>query len=148
MDPAAYPEVKSWIEEHSGSLDSVDFLTRNASLGTWLAIYHVIWPDFVEVEGCVLWRRSYEVSNFREWFRRFEGDVPAVEATLNRLILGDIIENDDLPEDRAVLMELAEMTAKSWGIALRESFPSKSFEVGCANTEDGPVVWFHSVHRE
>jgi len=142
MDPMDYPEIGDWARKLGEGVDSVDFLTRHGRLSHWLVVAHVLWPEFVEVDGCVLWSRVYEPANLREWQARLPGRPAAVERTLNQLMLWQVIDCRDTPEDNAALAALAAVIARSWRAALAERFPDKRFDVEAVATEDGPVVTF------
>ncbi len=142
MNPADHPEIKSWAEDFSGEVDYVDFLARNSTVGQWLSMCHVLWPGFVMERGCVLWERAYDPEGFDVWYRQLNGDVRRIESVINRLVLRDVIDCGDAPEDDAALRDIAETVGKSWKSALSAAYPDRIFEVAVGDTEDGPVVSF------
>lgn len=142
MNPNEYPEIKTWIGSYTGDLDSVDFLTQNCSLGMWLAFSHMMNPEFVEVRGCVLLKRSYGPANFEDWYEHLNGDVQRIEAVLNRFVVGYAIDCGDTPEDEEALADIAQAVATSWDGALARTFPSRRFNVRVVDTDDGPTVVF------
>ena len=146
MDPMDYPEIGDWARELGGDVDSVDFLTHHAPLSHWLAITHVLWPDFTEADGCVLWSRAYEPENLREWQAELPGQPSVIERTLNQLKLWQVVPSDETPQDDAALTELADVIARTWRAALAERFPDRLFDVEVLSTEDGPIVTFATHH--
>lgn len=137
-----YPEIGDWARDLGGDVDSVDFLTHHAPLSHWLAIAHVLWPQFIEAEGCVLWSRVYDPDNLRVWQDRLPGRPTDVERTLNQFKLWQIIPSDETPQDDSALTDLADVIARTWQAALAARFPDGRFDVEVLATEDGPIVTF------
>ncbi|MEC3995377.1 hypothetical protein VSR01_18285 [Actinacidiphila sp. DG2A-62] len=65
MDPMEYPEIEDWAGKLG--VDAVDFLAHHAPQSHWLAMSHVVWPRFIEVNDCVPWSRVYDPDNIRSW---------------------------------------------------------------------------------
>ncbi|WP_437006707.1 hypothetical protein [Streptomyces sp. enrichment culture] len=142
-DPTELPSIKSWVDEWGGGVDYVDFVKFNGDLAVLAAFSRILWPRFVEVEGCVLWDRVYEESNFRLWYENLAGEIPRIEATLNQVRVWQIAESGD--EGQGALEFIAACIADSWRASLSASFPERNFDVRVAETEDGPIVTFSSV---
>ncbi|MET9414759.1 barstar family protein [Streptomyces klenkii] len=145
MNPDEYPEIKSWTGSYTGALDSIDFLNRHCTVGMWLAFAHLMNPEFVEVRGCVLRKRSYVPGSFDEWYRRLDGDVHRIESVLNRFVVGYAIDCGGTAEEEEALGDIAQAVAHSWEAALRRAFPRKRFDVRVLDTDDGPTVLFGQV---
>ncbi|MET9698578.1 hypothetical protein ABZY31_16845 [Streptomyces sp. NPDC006529] len=143
-DPTEYPKIKSWADEWGGGLDYVDYVKGNGDLALLAAFSRIFWPRFVEVQGCVLWDRVYEESNFALWRENLSGDVRRLEATLNRVRVWQLVESRDVDEDVRALNYVAESIARAWRAALCVEFPGRAFDVGVVHSEDGPIVTFSS----
>ncbi|MEV4924029.1 hypothetical protein [Streptomyces roseoverticillatus] len=142
LNPDEYPEIKTWVDSYTGALDSVDFLNQHCTVGMWLAFAHLMNPEFVEVRGCVLRKRSYRSGNFDDWYRRLGRDVRSVEAVLNRFVVGYAVDCGDSAEEEEALGYIARAVAQSWEAALGRTFPEKRFDVRVLDTDDGPTVVF------
>ncbi|MFF7020914.1 hypothetical protein ACFY97_07835 [Streptomyces klenkii] len=142
MNPDEYPEIKAWVESYTGDLDSVDFLNEHCTVGMWLAFAHLMNPEFVEVRGCVMRKRSYAPGSFDDWYRRLDGDVRRIEGVLNCFAVGYAIDCGDTAEAEEALGHIAQAVAHSWEAALRRAFPRKCFDVRVLDTDDGPTVVF------
>ncbi|WP_329133667.1 hypothetical protein OG552_16620 [Streptomyces sp. NBC_01476] len=142
MDPMDYPEIAAWARELGEDVDSVDFLAHHTPLSHWLAIGHVMWPRFVEADGCVLWSRVHDPDNFRSWQDRLPDRPADIERTLNQLKLWQVIESGETPSDDAALKDVAEVIARTWRAALADCYPDRRFDVDILTTEDGPIVTF------
>ncbi|MGY0231453.1 hypothetical protein [Longispora urticae] len=142
--PQEYPKIQAWKEEWGGEVDYVDYIKQNADLAMLSAFSRILWPRFLEVEGCVLWDRAYEDSNFALWRETLDGDIRKIETTLNQLRVWQLVASDDVEEDWRALEFIAACVAKSWTAALGAQFPGRAFDVRLVETEDGPVVTFSS----
>lgn len=145
MKPEEYPEIRSWVGSLTGAPDYVDFLTHNCSVGMWLAFAHLVHPEFIEVDGCILWERKYNQERFEEWSHQLEGDVYALENILNRFVVADAVPCEETPENDSALADIAAALAGSWEHALTRTFPDRTFEVDVLSTDDGPTIVFHQV---
>lgn len=76
MDPLKDPTLRTWTEASGGAADYLDFLSQSVGLAEWIALSRVFLPKFVEVEGCVLWDRSYDPDNFVRWHSELRGTSP------------------------------------------------------------------------
>ncbi|MFG2629371.1 hypothetical protein [Streptomyces sp. NPDC048473] len=144
MDPMKDPLIKAWVEASGGDADYLDFLSQSAGPAEWIALSRVFLPRFVEVEGCVLWDRSYDPGNFRLWHNELNGDVASIEATLNQFRLWLYVDIDDDAESQANALALAQEIADAWRLSLERAFPQSVFDVQATDTVDGPVVSFTS----
>ncbi|MFD9411014.1 hypothetical protein ACFWBN_28870 [Streptomyces sp. NPDC059989] len=141
-DPMEYSRIRAWVDEWGGRVDYVDYVKRNGDLGVLVAFSRILWPRFIEVGDCVLWDRVYEESNFNLWRDSLSGDTRKIEATLNQLRVWQIVESEDVGDDREAMEFLAACIVKSWKSALRAKFPGRSFDVRILDSEDGPIVTF------
>ncbi|MCX4794183.1 hypothetical protein OG497_08635 [Streptomyces sp. NBC_01242] len=142
MDPLKDPLIRAWAGASGGDADYLDFLSRSAGQAEWIALSRVFLPQFVEVEGCVLWDRSYDPINFRLWRSKLNGDIASIEANLNQFRLWLYIDIDDDAESQANALALAQDIAGAWRLSLKQAFPQKIFDVQATGTVDGPVVSF------
>lgn len=148
MDPMNDPQIRKWTEASGGQADYLDFLSESIGLPEWIALSRVFLPRFIEVQGCILWERSYDPSNFETWYSSLNGDVTRIEATLNQFRLSLYLEFADDDISRSNALSLAEDIATVWRLQLERTFPRKKFSVSARETEDGPVVGFISAPDE
>ncbi|MGI5186854.1 hypothetical protein ACQEVI_01765 [Promicromonospora sp. CA-289599] len=141
-DPMEFSKIKSWSEDWGGVVDYVDYVNYNGDLAILLALSRIFWPRFIEVDGCVLWDRVFEESNFRQWKVSLSGNNQKIEATLNQLRVWAIVESEDTEEERRVLDAVAERISSTWVAALRAQFPDRVFDVKVISSDDGPIVTF------
>jgi hypothetical protein len=118
-------ENESWIPD----FDTWSYLNLRADADLAAAFTKLFWPDFVEVEGCVLLKRAYSPESFQEWMERFQGDERRVEATMNHVHIWDVfIASFDRQKYPDELYEyLANALIFGWKQALSLAFPDKRF---------------------
>lgn len=143
-DPMDYSKIRSWVDEWGGGVDYLDYLKFHGDLALVIALSRLFWPSFVEVEGCVLWDRGFEEQNFSQWYAHFSGDTTRVEEMLNQFRVWQLVESDDVEEDREALDAVASRISSSWKAALAAKFPDRDFDIRVIRSEDGPVVTFSS----
>lgn len=137
-------ENESWIP----GFDVWDYLNLRSDFDMAAAFTKLFWPDFVEVDGCVLLKGSYSPENFKKWMSSYEGDRRAVESMMNHLHLWDTFLNS--PKDVEYPEQLHEYLVNAvlfgWKQVLHESFPDKRF-VFTIRYGYGPEISFHQVEE-
>jgi hypothetical protein len=106
----------------------------------------LVWPDFIEVQGCVVRRSSYSAENFATWWDQYGAEPWRIEAVLNEVHLYDWV-SDFNPVDLPRLEAVAERIAAAWNSALTRTFPDRVFIVSYETEPDayGPTVTFHQA---
>jgi hypothetical protein len=138
-------ENESWIP----NFDVWDYLSLRGDADLAAAFFKLFWPDFVEVNGCVLLRYKYSLEGFANWLEHFNGNRARVEAMMNHVHILDLFPN--APKDVHPLEQLQEFLAGaltlSWKAALSEAFPGRRFIVTLSHGY-GPEVSFHQADAE
>jgi hypothetical protein len=146
VDPMSLPQLKKWQAQFDDSMGVWNFLSREGSATLAIAYSTLFWPSFIEVQSCVLLRHRYKEETFIKWLDHFGGRARDVEAMINHVHLWDLFdpESEGVPEE--AMEDLAYIVSKCWEAALRDSFPSRSFEVTVSSTADdyGPTITFSS----
>lgn len=106
----------------------------------------LVWPDLLEVQGCVVRRSSYNPATFATWWDQYGAEPWRIEAVLNEVHLYDWVsdfEADDLPR----LERVAQRISEAWTSALARGFPAREFIVRNETEPDayGPTVTFHQA---
>lgn len=109
----------------------------------------LLWPDWVEVEGCVIRREVADVETVRRWMTTEGASVERTEWAVNHVHLYDEIEEgweepQQLLDER--LVAVAERLAAAWRASLAAAFPSRKVHVEVAGPEEdhGPTVYAFS----
>lgn len=126
------PKAKNWTS---------DGCTEDLALETWVAMvgnfelaigYSVVfWPRFKMVGDSIV-RHEVQPSNYSMWLSRLDGDIEAVERTINHLHILDLhhIGCEDASAER--LRVLGEITRQSTEAKLRLEYPQRDFVVSFA----------------
>ena len=93
-----------------------------------LAIARLVWPTFIDVEGCVVLKEHYDQGSFEEWWESTGGDRQAVEAVINHVHLWDVFHGAE-DADGGELDQLADLLVGTWETALGSQFPERRFDV-------------------
>ena len=141
-DPNNIGAVARWNEETGGNYGIANFLSQELDPEILLAATHLLWPDFVEVRGCLIRADAYESSNFESWWNETNGDRPRIESVLNHLHLWDVFPGYD--DDAGVLGELADVLIETWAAALDLHYPDCSFRVD-RDDHYGPGITFSAL---
>jgi len=143
LDTSLLPQYQEFLVDNPG-LELWSYLGVVGSYELAAAFSKLFWPDFVEVEGCVVLAEHF-----------YEGAIKGVklpqerqqfEMSINHVHVWDLFSND--PGRASVNIELDEYLAKIltviWKHALQESFPDKEFEFSYATEPDdyGPTIFF------
>ncbi len=132
LDPAWLPAFQQWKQEHTSWIPDFGFwnyLNLRADADLAAAFTKLFWPDFVEVDGCVLLARSYDPENFAHWMQHLQGNRRDVESQLNHTHIGDLFLNHR-PGDgfSSELWDyLGKMLCIMWKHAVQEAYPDKQF---------------------
>jgi hypothetical protein len=114
-----------------------------------LAVFSkLFWPDFVEIEGCILLSEHYEAQNFEQWKAELKGERAKIELVLNEVNVYDLFIRPADNEPGLDLYEyMAKMLLKSWRCALHDTFPNKHFKFVSADEPDayGPTLSFYQA---
>ena len=105
----------------------------------------MFWPEWVEVEGCVLRRDVADADNVRRWLATDDGSVQQTEWALNHVHLYDEVEEGWEEPDEVLdlrLEEVAQRLAGAWRASLAVAFPSRTFVVDVAGP--GPRRFRHA----
>lgn len=153
VDPFALAEAARWRAASEGTPGLEAYVGAEVSFAQAHALLSVVWPEVVEVEGCVV--RATRAGSVAAWMTNTGGDVSAVERVVNHLHLWDLFEDGDgeLTDTERAAQAVAEafvarVVADGWRASLAAGFPDRRFvveESGEADGEYGPTVTFWSV---
>src|SRR5579884_1179815 len=82
------PETLTW--DHGRPIDPVRWIGLMGRYDHLIAYAELLWPDFVEYDGCIL-RAGFGEENYRRFLEATAGDKRAVEAVINHVHIADLI---------------------------------------------------------
>lgn len=143
---AELPGIKRWLSETSESVWGLLGTKGGAELA--IAFSSLYWPEFVEVEGCVLLRERYSPSRFQDWWKELAGDRSRIEGVVNHVHLWDLFDLDGTSVPDEAVQDLAQVLGLTWRCALQHRFPERDFEVNVVlddSEEYGPTISFSTL---
>jgi hypothetical protein len=148
-NPMSHDTLKRWRDGFGGALDAWDYISYSDNFALALALSHVLWPTFVERQGCILVENRVTEESFEGVWLELSKNVAAVEGMLNETHLYDLFpglagSNDEL------LADFGRVMVQTWKSALAEQFPGRSFQVELDTREEqyGPTVSLYSMPIE
>ena len=121
------PESLTW--DQGRPIDPVLWIGLVGRYDHLIAYAELLWPDFVEYDGCIL-RAGFSEEAYGGFMEQTSGDKRAVEAVLNHVHIIDLIPGayDSGPtEEQAVY--LGRLMKEMWEAKLAKEFPSREFVV-------------------
>lgn len=146
VDPMSLTTIKDWKDSFGGDgLGVWSYVRYRSDFALALALSHVLWPKFVEVEGCILLEDSYAKADFPQLWSSAGGNSSAVEALLNEVHLYDLFPGFGDCDDE-LLEDFGQVMVRMWRCALSEQFPGRSFELVLDVSDDGygPTISLYS----
>jgi hypothetical protein len=151
LDTTILPIYQEYVKLNPG-LTLWNYLGMRADYDLAAAFTSLFWPDFIEVDGCILLNESHSPANFEQWKEHFQGDRRSIEQMLNHTHMYDLFMNSETVLNRptdslyspALYEYLAQTLVVCWKHALQETFPDKKFAFSYATDPDeyGPTISF------
>lgn len=118
----------------------------NVTVSEAAVLSTILWPDFVEFQGCVFLDFKFDEEGVNGWLSQLKGDLRAVEAVVNQVHLWDVLAPAS-PEEYEVLPRLAGKVSDMWRAAARLAFPGREFQISVADDpeEYGPTLTLMSI---
>lgn len=127
------PELRDWNDGRG--IDVESWIGHVGDYRKAIAYSAIFWPQFVEIEGCVVMEGSTR-EVVLQWLEYCGGDRRAAEATMNHLHLLDL-HGAGCPDATAPrLVYLGRTLKESYEYKLQRDFPAKRF---CVEFDDAPV---------
>jgi hypothetical protein len=147
LDTSLLPVYQKYKKENEAWIPDFDmwsYLNLRGDFDLAAAFTKLFWPDFVEVDGCVLLQRSYSPATFAQWMEKLGGDRREVESVMNHVHISDLFLNPsrDVEYSEALFEFLAHALMRGWKSALRDAFPDKHFVF---TLRHGSEISFHQV---
>jgi len=127
-----------------GGVDWEAWLGSSGRFDHAVAYAGLFWPEFVEVDGCVLIGSSVP-ETYAEWKARYPNDPRVIETVLNHRHLLDLFETDDNPSPELVRV-LGRALSEMWTAKLHRDFPDLvvSFPEDFDLAFDNPDITFYT----
>jgi hypothetical protein len=146
--PAAVPlpGYQRWRQAtHEREPSAWSYLGQQETVETAALFGTLFWPEFVEVQECVLLAEHYRPEEFAQWWRQHAGKRSAIEGMVNHTHLYDLFPQAEGDDVLAAYEQLAGILRRCWKAALAVRFPARHFHFSY-ETEPvayGPTLSFH-----
>ncbi|MEC3889691.1 hypothetical protein [Xanthomonas campestris] len=141
-------KYQKWKESWGNSdLDIFSFLSNEGSPEEALVFCKILFPDFVIFNDLIFLDFRFDEKQVSAWATELGNDMENLQIFVNSVHLYDVFGGYQEDVDDAVFEALAEAVEISWGMILRNKFPSQNFVVNRSSGEHGygPVVNFYQV---
>lgn len=120
------PELKDW--NNGKGIDVQAWIECVGSFQKAIGYSTMFWPEFVEIEGCIV-RAGVPEENVRRWLKQCDGNPRCAEATINHVHLDGLhhIGCEDMSPERVAY--LGRVLREIYDCKLRRDFPDKRFVV-------------------
>jgi len=122
------PELKDW---NNGNGIGIDGWTSCEGDHKHLIGYaRILWPDFIEHDGCIFLGNSVDEDNYQAFLRRNNGDKTAVEAVMNHQHIVDLFSRSrhERPT-REVILYIGRLMKEMWQTKLDSVFSGRRIRV-------------------
>jgi len=124
-------QYSDWEESNKGKWTIASYLNEFYDLNAALAFSKLFFPDFVEIDGCVILGFRYDPNIFKQWKEEFGEDLSSIERYCNMYDVQDYFHinhrNDEIEVSQ--IDELAMVLKASWEANCKLLYPSCSYKV-------------------
>jgi len=131
---ALIPEIKNW--NGGKGVDVETWIGCEGDHKHLIGYARILWPDFVEHDGCIFLGESLDEANYRVWLAQTKGDRKKVEAVMNHQHIVDLFSRSHHePPSREVVVYVGRLMKDILQTKLTHNFPDRTITVIFA--EDG-----------
>ncbi len=120
------PELARWNEGRG--IDVRDWICCVGSFEHLIGYFELLWPIFVEHEGCVF-REGFSEESFEGFMNQTAGDKKSVEVVMNHIHIVDSFGDLDLDPTREQVLHIGRKLKDIWSCKLDRDFPDRDFVV-------------------
>ena len=147
LDTSLLPIFQRYKDENASwdaNFDVWSYLSLRADSDLAAAFTKLFWPDFIEVDGCVILKRRYSPEILTRWMEQYGDDRRAVETTVNHVHVKDLFLNSTKESSEQLYDFLVDALAFGWKQALQTRYPDKHFTLIIRRGYD-PELTFRQV---
>ncbi len=117
------PEMNDWNNGKGIDIDS--WIQCMANHKILVGCARILWPDFIEREGCIFLRR--DEGSYGEWLKRAKENRKIAEGTANHIHVLHLFATE--PPTRELLLYVGRLLKEIWQIKLNHDYPSRKIKV-------------------
>jgi hypothetical protein len=133
---ALIPEMRDWNNGKGIDIDS--WIQCMANHKILVGCSRILWPSFVEHDGCILLGDSVDEARYRGFLDSAKGDKTVTEATINHLHVLHLF-GTELPT-RELVLYVGRLMKKIWQVKLNHDFPDRGITVSFPEEDDLELV--------
>ena len=134
------PELKSWNRGGKG-IDVETWIGCEGDHKHLIGYARILWPDFVEHDGCIFLGESLDEAIYRTWLAQTKGDKKRVEAVMNHQHIVDLFSRSHHePPTREVVLYVGRLMKDILQAKLNRDFPDRKVTVTFAEDGVGDLV--------
>jgi hypothetical protein len=143
---ALIPELKHW--NGGKGVDIETWISCEGDHKHLIGYAQILWPDFVEYDGCIFLGGSLDEANYQAWFTQMKGDKGRVEAVMNHRHIVDLFSRSHHePPTREVIVYIGRVMRDILQAKLNRDFPDRKVRVtfaegGVEDLVDYQVTFF------
>jgi len=130
------PEMKDWNNGKGIDIDS--WVACMANHKILVGCSRILWPSFVEHEGCILLGDSVDEANYRAFLKSSGGNRKTVEATMNHQHVLHLFATE-LPT-RELVLYVGRLMKEIWEMKLAHDFPGRKIRVLFPEEDDLELI--------
>ena len=129
---ALIPEMRDWNNGNGIDIDSwVGCMANHKIL---IGCARMLWPDFVEHDGCILRGDSVDEANYQAFMKQANGNKTTVEATMNHRHIMDLFATER--PTRELIIHVGKLMKEIWQAKLEHDFPGRKITVWFPEEDD------------
>jgi hypothetical protein len=143
QERALVAELPVWNGGKGISLD--DWANCTATPEQLIGASRILWPEFIEYDGCVFDAARFGAPNYEAWFKSTKGNRGAIERVVNHVHIVDLFGSDEVQPSYAQVVYLENVIAQMLRAKLALDFPGRHFTVSIASTTEQDDLTDHEV---
>jgi hypothetical protein len=132
------PELKAWNNGKDIAVD--EWIQCMANHKVLVGCARILWPNFVEHDGCILLGDSVDEANYQAFLRQANGNKRTVEGTMNHQHVLHLFATE-LPTKELVLY-VGRLMKEIWQVKLSHDFPDRRITVVFPEGDDLELIQY------
>ena len=133
------PELRNW--NGGKGVDVETWISCEGDHKHLIGYARILWPDFVEHDGCIFLGGSLDEDNYRAWLAQTKGDRKRVEAVMNHQHILDLFSRSHHePPKREAVIYIGRLMKDMLQAKLNRDFPDRKVTVTFAEDGVGDLV--------
>ena len=143
-------DYEKWKAANLENWDISKYLNQFYDINAALALSKLYFPDFIEVNGCVVLLQRYDEQIFNQWHREFNGVISLIEEKCNLYEVADLFHINEVEYPTSeiyneVIAGLANALKISWELNLKHLFLDRQFKVHVYDEYGSTYITIHSL---